>query len=468
MINPAGYLASGSKGQGLIGSLSAPLTTTWKEQQVRDLIADENLIYQRIELPYGLATRGKDRSDTCRRIFPDDMAGKSVLDVGAHSGYFCFEAVKRGATRVVGVEMEPKHIRAARRVAECLNMPVEFYQLDIEHQVPQVPAGGFDYVICLNVLHHFTDPIAVLRKLADLTRDRLILEFVGFGRHDRKKLNLSWLSSLWLRRMPLLYAGPTGTNGRYYSPKFVLTHRALQNILTCHRNTFTHVEHLRSDFKDRCLAVAHKRRVERLIVVAGLPGVGKSTLIRHLRSDAGREIAQPLGLDRIRDWPHSEAHRLAEKIRQARLDLLVLHYSILSPYHHGSNEYEKDEFLDVLHLAGRITFVTLWAEPDVLRTQFEQAKILACTRKGRFTGQARNKRLLEQFENPQIIVDYYRRWFEFTMSRGANHAVVRDGEGYRLMSIDQWQQMIDQQGYAAPPSSQGPDTTGVQPGVESI
>ena len=62
--------------------------------------------YHRIELPYDLHTSGRDRSEARDLILPESLDGKSVLDVGSAYGYFCFEAEARGASRVVGVELE--------------------------------------------------------------------------------------------------------------------------------------------------------------------------------------------------------------------------------------------------------------------------------------------------------------------------------------------------------------------------
>ena len=81
--------------------MSASSADRWSEEDIRKLIAREDFRYQKIELPYGMSTGGKDRSATAKAIFPDDLTGKTVLDVGCRYGYFCFEALKRGASRAV-------------------------------------------------------------------------------------------------------------------------------------------------------------------------------------------------------------------------------------------------------------------------------------------------------------------------------------------------------------------------------
>src|SRR4051812_5301551 len=60
--------------------------------------------YQRLVLPGGQVVPGVDRSDVADRVFPADLTGRSVLDVGCYYGYFLHEAARRGARRAVGVE----------------------------------------------------------------------------------------------------------------------------------------------------------------------------------------------------------------------------------------------------------------------------------------------------------------------------------------------------------------------------
>ena len=61
--------------------------TTWPREKAQKLV-DEQLKphYQRIELPYGLATKGSDRTPSSDAILPDDLTGKSVLDIGCQIG----------------------------------------------------------------------------------------------------------------------------------------------------------------------------------------------------------------------------------------------------------------------------------------------------------------------------------------------------------------------------------------------
>ena len=108
-------------------AMSEPtIQTTWTREQVERMLEVDDFKYHDIALPYGLSTGGYDRLATARSIFPEDMTGKSVLDLGSKFGYFCFEAIKRGAD---GALPRPGLVRG-ERVAEGL-----------PHPRPNTPAG---------------------------------------------------------------------------------------------------------------------------------------------------------------------------------------------------------------------------------------------------------------------------------------------------------------------------------------
>jgi len=60
----------------------------WSEEQVKTMLQETSFSYQNIQLPYGLSTKGANRSSTAKQIFPDDMTGKSVIDIGCKQGFF--------------------------------------------------------------------------------------------------------------------------------------------------------------------------------------------------------------------------------------------------------------------------------------------------------------------------------------------------------------------------------------------
>ncbi len=370
----------------------------WTKEQVEDLLRKEQFRYQRIELPYGLATSGQDRSSTAIRIFPDSLAGKSVLDLGCSSGYFCFEAAKRGAIRVLGIDVEPDVIRKNRLLADCLGLNVEFQVHDIEATLPD---EQFDYVLCLNVLHHLVNPLSVLDNLVMVTCEYLILEMASLDAHDQRWLSVFPILGPVLTRLPLIYVNADTRGGRRKLKKYFMTKSALRNILVYHRHAFGRVNIVRSEHKGRFIAIAERQNITELLVVAGPPGVGKAEFLRALvegRLDA--DVAEAIGRS-FSDGPITALKKTAQG--PAKLDSAILPYDIFRTYLRSGGVYHRDEELAPLNNAARVTIVTLVASPMDLQSRFECSQ----GRFARWFMAKRTRKIMESFNQPRRIVDQY-------------------------------------------------------------
>ncbi len=84
--------------------------------------------------------------------------GKTVLDVGCGTGLMAFEAARRGAAKVVGIDFSPEAIRAAK---ETYRLP------NLEYRVENVARhkGRYDIIMSLGTLEHMDNPLAILRLL---------------------------------------------------------------------------------------------------------------------------------------------------------------------------------------------------------------------------------------------------------------------------------------------------------------
>jgi|tagenome__1003787_1003787.scaffolds.fasta_scaffold20984776_2 tRNA (mo5U34)-methyltransferase len=139
--------------------------------------------FHTIELAPGLVTAGRD--DTRARVdvlqLPDDLTGKTVLDVGAWDGFFSFEAERRGAARVLATDSFAWNgtnwsTKAGFLLArEALSSSVEDRHVDILDLDP-ADLGMFDVVLCLGVLYHMRHPLLALERVAAVTGDLLVLE----------------------------------------------------------------------------------------------------------------------------------------------------------------------------------------------------------------------------------------------------------------------------------------------------
>lgn len=223
---------------------------TAAREEVEALLREHNFRYHRVPLPHGLATPGRDRTDTADLVFSAPLEGKSVLDVGCALGFFCFEAEKRGARRVMGSELKDDRFEHANLLKGVLESEVEFVQRDL---LATEPEETFDTVLALNVIHHLPEPITALRRLSALADERLVLEFPTFADLKFREGTGIRFWRLYDRR-PLL-----GVSKAKAGQTFVFTRGAIRRILRDHCE-IRDVSFAASPMEGRTLAFCEKRR----------------------------------------------------------------------------------------------------------------------------------------------------------------------------------------------------------------
>jgi tRNA (mo5U34)-methyltransferase len=115
-----------------------------------------------------------------RTHLPENLAGKSLLDVGCNAGFYSFEARRRGAARVVGVDAQRHLVRQARFCARALGLDgVEFEKMSVYDLDPRT-LGQFDVVLALGLVYHLKHLVLALEKLFQVTRELLIIETAIF------------------------------------------------------------------------------------------------------------------------------------------------------------------------------------------------------------------------------------------------------------------------------------------------
>jgi tRNA (mo5U34)-methyltransferase len=137
-----------------------------------------------LDLGDGLTTPGADvhiRARLAEIRMPENLAGLSVLDIGAWDGFFSFEAERRGASRVLATDSfcwdgggwgSKAGFDLARR---ALDSRVEDKWIQVLDLSPE-SVGVFDVVLFLGVLYHMKHPLLALERVASVTRDHLILQ----------------------------------------------------------------------------------------------------------------------------------------------------------------------------------------------------------------------------------------------------------------------------------------------------
>jgi tRNA (mo5U34)-methyltransferase len=172
--------------------------------------ADALTWYHTIDLGHGVVTKGASVQETSVAALPD-VAGKSVLDIGAWDGKFSFLCERRGASRVVALDHYAWGVDFDARGAywaECIHegklpdqsrdetdfwlpdlpgrRPFELAASALGSKVEPVVAdfqkidlhelGRFDVVLYLGVLYHMKEPLTCLERLRAVTNEVAVIE----------------------------------------------------------------------------------------------------------------------------------------------------------------------------------------------------------------------------------------------------------------------------------------------------
>lgn len=91
---------------------------------------------------------------------PEDLRGKSVLDIGCNAGFYSIEMKRRGADRVVGIDFDEDYLAQARFAAEISGVDIELRKLSV-YDVAEL-GESFDVVLFMGVFYHLRHPLLAL------------------------------------------------------------------------------------------------------------------------------------------------------------------------------------------------------------------------------------------------------------------------------------------------------------------
>jgi 2-polyprenyl-3-methyl-5-hydroxy-6-metoxy-1,4-benzoquinol methylase len=104
------------------------------------------------------------------------IEGKSVLDIGCGPGHYSVTLAKRGAGRVLGIDVAEgmlrlgtEHARQAGVADICEFHKADFYTFSA--------ADAFDYLILTGIMDYIPDPKKVIEKAISLTRSKAFFSF---------------------------------------------------------------------------------------------------------------------------------------------------------------------------------------------------------------------------------------------------------------------------------------------------
>ena len=115
------------------------------------------------------------------QALPQDLTGKSVLDIGCNAGFYSFEMKKRGASRVLGIDFDEYYLNQARFAAQVLGFEdVEFRRMTVY----DVGALGerFDLVLFMGLVYHLRHPLLALDLIHEhVANDLLVYQSMQRG-----------------------------------------------------------------------------------------------------------------------------------------------------------------------------------------------------------------------------------------------------------------------------------------------
>jgi tRNA (mo5U34)-methyltransferase len=122
-----------------------------------------------------------------QHAIPQDLSGRTVLDIGCNGGFYSIEMKRRGADRVVAVDTDERYLAQARFAADVAGVDIEFRTMSV-YELPDLEER-FDIVLFMGVLYHLRHPLLALDILHDYAaRDLLVFQSMLRGSREAAPL----------------------------------------------------------------------------------------------------------------------------------------------------------------------------------------------------------------------------------------------------------------------------------------
>jgi tRNA (mo5U34)-methyltransferase len=108
-----------------------------------------------------------------------EIAGRSVLDIGCNGGFYSIEMKRRGAARVVAIDLDERYLAQAQFAARVCGTDIEFRRLSV-YEVAAL-RERFDIVLFMGVLYHLRHPLLAL----DLINEHVMGDLLVFQSMQR-------------------------------------------------------------------------------------------------------------------------------------------------------------------------------------------------------------------------------------------------------------------------------------------
>jgi tRNA (mo5U34)-methyltransferase len=126
------------------------------------------------------------------KAIPEDLSGAHVLDIGCNGGFYSIQMKRRGAERVLGIDVDDRYLGQARFAAKTLGIEIEFEKRSV-YEVDAI-AGQFGYVFFMGLFYHLRYPVFALDKVVKKIRPggRLVFQSMLRGSNELKHWNADY------------------------------------------------------------------------------------------------------------------------------------------------------------------------------------------------------------------------------------------------------------------------------------
>ena len=106
----------------------------------------------------------------------EPIKGRTFLDVGCGNALYSLELARKGAAKVVGIDISEVMIGLCKKSSEAENLSdrCAFIQTDLLEYNPETK---FDVSFGIGLFDYISDPLPVLKKMREVSTDKAIMAF---------------------------------------------------------------------------------------------------------------------------------------------------------------------------------------------------------------------------------------------------------------------------------------------------
>jgi cyclopropane fatty-acyl-phospholipid synthase-like methyltransferase len=109
----------------------------------------------------------------------EPIKSRTFLDIGSGTGLFSIELAKKGAGKVIGIDIAEKMVTISNKEAEVLGLQqvCNFIQSDL---LDYKADTDIDVSFGIGLFDYIKNPLPVLTKMQEISKDKAILSFPRF------------------------------------------------------------------------------------------------------------------------------------------------------------------------------------------------------------------------------------------------------------------------------------------------